>query len=143
MGSLYPDRDKEIVAMYKEGKYTLKEVGKKYHISNERVRQILNREAAADSPKKESDLWAALSFLSTHRVYNALIHNSGISTLDQLKRCPASQLAKIRGIGEESIKALIEKGLVTDDSSPVVILDSLGSTVVCREQEMQPKRDDV
>ena len=115
MGSLYPDRDEEIVAMYKEGKYTLKEVGKKYHISNERVRQILNKHAALDTNKKESDLWAALLFLPTHRVYNALIHNSDIRTLDQLKHSSASQLVKIRGVGKESIRALIDKGLVIDD----------------------------
>lgn len=40
MGTTFPERDKKIVALVETGKYTLASIGKKFGITNERVRQI-------------------------------------------------------------------------------------------------------
>jgi DNA-directed RNA polymerase alpha subunit len=128
------DRCKKTIAQYRSGS-TLEEIGKKFGLTRERVRQLINKglEYSVIEQKQFTTHDKSLKTLNlSDRAINGLIKN-GIFTFSDLEAFSASDLLNLRSVGKKTGEEIIanakkagiklkgQQSLFNEDNPPIPI----------------------
>jgi len=102
-------RDEEIIKARNDSSLSLSEIGDRFHISRERVRQVCMRENHKRKIQEKfpqylenaGDDAKICCFPVSFRTYQSL-HDSGIHTKKDYLNCPRTKIVRIKNIGLKS-----------------------------------------